>query len=190
MKQINNGFAECYYLLENGLVYNQLTNKVVKPKSKHLYNLKDTNGHYKQISQKTLYKIVYNKIFCMDEIQNLENEQWKEIHDTDSFYYVSNKGRIKSYKSYKAIVLQPYTNQSGYDRVDIMQYGKRRSVLVHRLVAEAFLPLPDRLDMQLHHKDFQKHNNSSENLEWLSIADHAKKHSDYSILKGQNLQND
>ena len=55
-----------------------------------------------------------------------------------------------------------------------MQYGKRRSVLVHRLVAEAFLPLPDRLDMQLHHKDFQKHNNSSENLEWLSVADHTK----------------
>ena len=77
-------------------------------------------------------------------------------------------------------MLKPYVNQSNYDRVDITQLGKRRSVLVHRLVAGAFLPLPDRLDMQLHHKDFDKHNNAAENLEWLNAADHTKIHAERS----------
>ena len=177
MKQINNGFAEYYYLSEDGLVFNSQTDGTIKPNKKHLYNLRDQEGHFKQITQRSLYKLVYKKNFCIDEIQNLDNEQWKEIHDTDQLYFVSNKGRIKSYKAYKAIVLKPYINQSNYDRVDIIQSGKRRSVLVHRLVAEAFLPLPDRLDMQLHHKDFDKHNNAADNLEWLTAAAHSKIHS-------------
>ena len=79
-------------------------------------------------------------------------------------------------QGYEAIVLRPYTNQSDYERVDITQYDQRRSVLVHRLVAAAFLPLPESIDMQLHHKDFNKHNNAADNLEWLTPAAHIQKH--------------
>ena len=49
-----------------------------------------------------------------------------------------------------------------------MQHGVRYSKLVHRLVAASFLPLPEKIDMQLHHIDFNKNNNSANNLEWLT----------------------
>jgi hypothetical protein len=57
-----------------------------------------------------------------------------------------------------------------------MQDGTRQSKLVHRLVAAAFLPFPKSLDMQLHHKDFNKHNNAASNLEWLAATAHKKIH--------------
>ena len=87
-------------------------------------------------------------------------------------------GRIKSLRNYDAIILKPYSNQHGYLRVDIIQDGKRQSKLVHKLTAAAWLPMPAQIDYQLHHKDFDKKNNAAANLEYLSAAEHAKKHSE------------
>ena len=42
------------------------------------------------------YKDIYNKPFCKDNIKDLENEEWKEIRGTDSYYLISNMGRVKS----------------------------------------------------------------------------------------------
>lgn len=36
--------------------------------------------------------------------------------------------------------------------------------------------MPKSIDMQLHHKDFNKHNNAADNLEWLNPAAHSKIH--------------
>ena len=36
--------------------------------------------------------------------------------------------------------------------------------------------MPNSIDMQLHHKDFNKHNNCVDNLVWLSPATHSKIH--------------
>lgn len=51
--------------------------------------------------------MVYNKEFCIDNIENLKDEEWKPIIETDGLYFVSNKGRIKSYHDYKAKILKP-----------------------------------------------------------------------------------
>ena len=177
MKQINNGYAEYYYMLEDGTIYNIVDNTIIKPNKRHLFSLYTVEKHKKLITQRTLYQLVYNKIYCIDNIQNLDNEQWKEIEDTNGYYYVSDKGRIKSLQGYRAIILKPFVNKEQYERVDIVFNGKRRSMLVHRLVAQYFLPMPNSIDMQLHHKDFNKHNNYADNLEWLTPAAHSKIHS-------------
>ena len=95
-------------------------------------------------------------------------------------YMISNLGRIKSFFGYHAILLKPYKTKKGYLRVDLAEDNHRKSKLLHRLVAAAFLPLPEKIDMQLHHKDFNKNNNAADNLEWLTAAEHLKKHSERS----------
>ena len=176
MKQIKNGYEEYYYMQEDGKVINDLTGKEVKPDKQHLLKLKQKEKGYKKISIKNLYKQIYNKPFCYDNIENLENEEWKEIDNTDGNYLISNMGRIKSLKSYDAVILKPYNNQYGYQRVDIVLNGKRECKLVHKLTADAWLPLPEKMSYQLHHKDFNKNNNSANNLEYLSTDEHKKKH--------------
>ena len=44
--------------------------------------------------------------------------------------------------------------------------GKTKTFLVHRLVAEAFIPNPQQLT-QVNHKDENGHNNYVQNLEWV-----------------------
>lgn len=178
MVNLKKPFKNCYYLCEDGTIYNSETEKTVKPDKKHRFYLWTEEGNKKYISQRKLYRQLYNKEYCINNIDNLENEQWKEVIGTKGKYFVSNQGRIKSYQRYKAAILKPYTNQGGYLRVDIDIEGSRRSVLVHRLVAAAFLSLPERIDLQLHHKDFDKKNNAADNLEWLTATEHGKKHSE------------
>jgi len=181
MKQINNGYADYYYLLRNGSLYNANTKKITQPNKEHIYVLRTTDNKRKKIALKTLYKLVYNETYCKDSITDLDNEHWKVIDDTEGLYYISDKGRVKSLQGYEAIILKNSYNNRGYARVDIIESGKRYTKLIHKLVAAAFLPLPEKFDMQLHHKDFNKKNNAADNLEFLTAADHAKKHSERSI---------
>ena len=183
MKKINNGYADYYYLLENGSIYNAKYDTTIKPNKEHTFTLTTIDNKRKKVALKTLYKLVYNKPYCIDNIKNLDNEQWKEIDDTEGLYYVSNKGRIKSLQGYEAIILKSFSNKRNYIRVDIIQGGERQTRLIHRLVAAAFLGMPEKLEMQLHHKDFNKLNNAADNLEWLTTAEHRKIH------KERNLQN-
>lgn len=183
MKFINHCFADYYYLLENGTVYNKNTNQIIQPDKNHMFILKTSQNYKKKISLKTLYNIVYHKPFSIDNIEDLKNEEWKEINSTNGFYYISNKGRIKSLYGYNVILLKPFSNKEGYERVDIVENGNRRTVLVHRLVAQHFLPFPQNIDMQLHHKDFDKKNNSVNNLQWLTASEHKKKHNERNKIK-------
>ena len=61
-----------------------------------------------------------------------------------------------------------HQNTGGYYRVTLTtDDNKRQSFYVHRLVAIAFLPNPNRFPC-VNHKDENKANNSVDNLEWCS----------------------
>ena len=85
-------------------------------------------------------------------------------------------GRVKSYTGYKAILMKPMRTQQGYLRVEIVQEGNRTVKMIHRLVAAAFLEKPQSIDMQLHHIDENKENNTEKNLIWLTPVEHRKLH--------------
>lgn len=87
-------------------------------------------------------------------------EQWKDV---DEYYEVSNLGRIRN-KATRHIV-KPYVKKTGYAQLALSDHGKNTTVLVHRLVAQAFVENPYGHPV-VNHKDEDKLNNSADNLEW------------------------
>lgn len=118
------------------------------------------------------------------DIPDLEGEVWAEIKGYDEAYWVSNLGRIKSYKYKTPYLLVQTPNTSGYMRVQLSKDGKRQRPLVHRLVATYFVPNDDPLRKNtVDHIDTNKSRNTYDNLQWLSLSDNIKQY--YKIKKEQ-----
>ena len=96
-------------------------------------------------------------------------ETWKAIAGYEGLYEVSNQGRVRSMKYGKEKILkQGKTN--GYLHVCLFKDGYGKTIRVHRLVAETFIPNPNNLET-VNHKDEVKTNNIVSNLEWMSKID-------------------
>ena len=87
----------------------------------------------------------------------------KDVQNYEGLYAVTSCGKVYSYRSKK--FLKPRKNKSGYLQVCLYKGGERKEHLVHRLVAEAYLPNPEEF-LQVNHKDENKENNALSNLEW------------------------
>lgn len=95
-------------------------------------------------------------------------EYWKDIQEFNGIYQISNFGRIRRiYK--KGIIknkyLKTFKNKSGYVVAPITINNIQKNRLVHRLVAEAFIP-KQRGKNEINHIDENKENNCVSNLEW------------------------
>ena len=92
-------------------------------------------------------------------------EQWKVIADHPT-YSVSNTGQVRNDKTEHILKLN--THRKDYTRVNLYQNGKRSNLLVHRLVAIAFLPNPNNYP-SVNHINEVKHDNQISNLEWCTV---------------------
>ena len=92
------------------------------------------------------------------------NETWKPVDGYEGIYEVSDQGRIRNSKRDGRIMTQSKVTH-GYRAVHLSKDGKTRSILVHRLVAKAFIPNPSD-KAQVNHKYGIKSNNRVLNLEW------------------------
>jgi len=106
-------------------------------------------------------------------------ETWKDVVGYEGLYQVSDLGRIKSICSHvrlqngelmkkKPHILKPQ-ERCGYKCVNLFKDGCSRTINIHRLVAEVFLPNPHKYSV-INHKDENKSNNSLSNLEWCTHA--------------------
>ena len=98
-------------------------------------------------------------------------EEWKSIPGYEGLYEVSSYGRVRSVercdrfnRKIVSKILKP-NYVSGYLRVGMYKNKTFKYYLIHRLVAQAFLPNPDNLS-EVNHKDEDKSNNRVDNLEW------------------------
>ena len=88
---------------------------------------------------------------------------------------ISTKGRVVSITHDKE--LKTFISNRGYRRVALCWGKAHKTVHVHRLVAEAFIPNPNGYDT-VDHIDGNKLNNNVENLQWISRADNIRKAGD------------
>jgi hypothetical protein len=95
-------------------------------------------------------------------------ENWKDIPGYGELYIISDLGNIKSLYSGKLI--KPSVDRFGYCRFSATKNKKQKTLRIHRLVGELFIPNPENLP-QLNHKDGNKTNNSKDNLEWSTDSD-------------------
>lgn len=170
------GFSEKYVLYSDGrVIETPAAAAAIIPKDRHTIVLEDSKGKKQRITLKNLYRKAFSKEYCIDTIESLNDEVWKEIEGTNGRYFISNCGRLKSYCKYSARIVKPYRNQYGYARADIWKNGKRETVLIHRLVAKAFVEndSPKEKDT-VDHIDGNKNNNTSSNLRWLSRSANTK----------------
>lgn len=95
-------------------------------------------------------------------------EIWKDIEGYEGLYQISNLGNVKTLNynhTGKEKILKPKKDKYGYLEVGLYKEGKRKIYKIHRLVAEAFIPNPNKLP-EVNHKDENKTNNHITNLEF------------------------
>lgn len=90
-------------------------------------------------------------------------EVWKDIQGYEGLYQISNKGRVKNFKTNRILTVHQQPN--GYSYITLHKEGKPKTFRIHRLVAQAFIPNPNNLPC-INHKNEIKTDNRVENLEF------------------------
>ena len=104
-----------------------------------------------------------------------ENEFY-DIKGYEGYYKINKKGEVISIaRTIKRIdnrvinlstkFITPIINNKGYYTIKLHKNSFIKLCMVHRLVAETFIPNPNNLP-EVNHKDENKRNNSVDNLEW------------------------
>lgn len=106
------------------------------------------------------------------------NEVWKDVEGYEGRYQVSNLGNVKSlnYGGHGyARNLVPKRNNFGRLWVQLFKDGSSTNMLIHRLVAMAFIPNPNNYP-QINHIDENPRNNRVDNLEWCTCQENVAKY--------------
>lgn len=111
-------------------------------------------------------------------------EIWKPIKGYEGLYEISSLGRVKSLERYvvfkgvkhlrKERVLKSGKNQYGYLYVVICNNNINKHKLIHRLVAETFIP-NEHNKRTINHINGIKTDNRIENLEWCTHKENIQK---------------
>ena len=107
-------------------------------------------------------------------------EEWRQVKGYEGYYEVSNLGRVKrtgnKVKRGNHIltvpirIMKPLDNGKGYLRVKLTMKNKSRRVMLHRIIADAFIPNPESKP-NINHINHDRKDNRIENLEWCTQSE-------------------
>src|SRR5690606_30393124 len=100
----------------------------------------------------------------------MTQEEWRDIKGFPG-WEVSSLGAVRGPGRWgRPSLLRPQQNGRGYLKVSL---GRSNVRYIHRLVAEAFLPIPEG-EAHVNHIDGNKANNVLSNLEWVDRVGNAQ----------------
>lgn len=118
-----------------------------------------------------------NKEFI--ESVTLPGEEWRDVVGYEGRNLVSSFGRMVTIRTYNykhkgeiviRELMKPYiAKDTGYARVSMYKNGKRKTMFVHRIIAEAFIPNPMGYEY-IDHINTIRSDNHIENLRWCSAS--------------------
>jgi|SRR5690554_5206119 len=102
----------------------------------------------------------------------MEKEIWKDVVGYEELYKVSNFGKVISIARFgtKGKEMCLMDNGKGYYRVKLSKNNKSKRVMLHRIIAEAFIPNLENKKC-VNHINGNKKDNRIENLEWCTHSE-------------------
>ena len=110
------------------------------------------------------------------------NIAWKPINNFP-MYFINTRGDVLSLRSTTPKYMKPHLNNTGYYQVMLFDGEKVVPKCLHKLLAEAFIPNPNKYS-EINHKDYNRTNNRVDNLEWITQSQNTR----YAFLKGNKSQ--
>lgn len=115
----------------------------------------------------------------------MEVEIWQPICGFEGIYEISNLGKVRSLdrivtytnrwgtetrRTYKSVILKPSEDKDGYLFVTLKINGEETHKVIHRLLAETFIPNPENKPT-VNHINHNRQDNRLENLEWATYPE-------------------
>lgn len=121
---------------------------------------------------------------CSEDVSGIS---WRDVVGWEGLYQVSSSGQVRSLnrtyatnnqwgsftRTLKGRLLKPQLHPCGYLSVRLVSRHKSCTYLIHRLVATAFLGIPDK-GLEVCHNDGNKQNNNVANLRWDTRLNNSK----------------
>jgi hypothetical protein len=85
-------------------------------------------------------------------------------------YSITREGKVFSYKTSKEKELKLNRDKDGYLLVNLFKFGKGKTLKVHRIVAETYIP-NTKNKPQVNHINEIKDDNKLENIEWVTCKE-------------------
>lgn len=112
------------------------------------------------------------------------DEEWRDVVGYEGYYQISNTGRVRSVdriettkrgwtRLRKGSIRKPRINIMGYLNVALSKENIKKNCLLHRIIAQAFIPNPENKP-QIDHINTIRNDNRIENLRWVTPRENAR----------------